>query len=385
MADFIKALIYSSEKAANLARAIRAEHDLFSLLVQEKDNGEKNARFVRDFKTLADVLIQETIRYDLTNKFPEINPCDIHGEESNRFTNGHGESIEVEVQSTQQETAALLSKVLNGNMNAAELLATVVHSNNKVETDENLDHIHHACFPLQNFGIWIDPIDSTAEYIHGKDENIQDQAVCTYGLPCVTVLIGVYDKTSGEPIIGVVNQPFFKLDAGSRKWSGRHFWGIDYSGQKLTSVNINPLPASGPGRILISASESEAMKGCLRKECKVLYAAGAGYKFLCVLLGLADAYILSKGTTYRWDSCASHALLKSIGGGVISYNGLFNSNVEIESLEFNNQLSKLQLNYDKEEKGKQGPQKWCNLNGIIAYRDTKYLQNLIKILKCQAH
>lgn len=127
------------------------------------------------------------------------------------------------------------------------------------------------------------------------------------------------------------------------------------------------------------------MKGCLRKECKVLYAAGAGYKFLCVLLGLADAYILSKGTTYRWDSCASHALLKSIGGGVISYNGLFNSNVEIESLEFNNQLSKLQLNYDKEEKGKQGPQKWCNLNGIIAYRDTKYLQNLIKILKCQAH
>lgn len=68
MADFIKALIYSSEKAANLARAIRAEHDLFSLLVQEKDNGEKNARFVRDFKTLADVLIQETIRYDLTNK-----------------------------------------------------------------------------------------------------------------------------------------------------------------------------------------------------------------------------------------------------------------------------------------------------------------------------
>lgn len=62
------------------------------------------------------------------------------------------------MQSTQQETAALLSKVLNGNMNAAELLATVVHSNNKVETDENLDHIHHACFPLQNFGIWIDPI-----------------------------------------------------------------------------------------------------------------------------------------------------------------------------------------------------------------------------------
>ena len=30
------------------------------------------------------------------------------------------------------------------------------------------------------------------------------------GLPCATVLIGIFDKDTGAPIGGVVNQPFYK-------------------------------------------------------------------------------------------------------------------------------------------------------------------------------
>lgn len=65
MVNILEALINVSEKAANIARIFRQNEHLFSLLVQEKSTEESNPRFVHDYKTLADVLIQETIRYDI--------------------------------------------------------------------------------------------------------------------------------------------------------------------------------------------------------------------------------------------------------------------------------------------------------------------------------
>lgn len=63
--NIMEALINVSEKAANIARLCRRNEHLFALLVQEKSSAESNPRFVKDFKTLADVLIQETIRYEV--------------------------------------------------------------------------------------------------------------------------------------------------------------------------------------------------------------------------------------------------------------------------------------------------------------------------------
>ena len=65
------ALCNGSEKAANLARTIRAEKALFELLVEEKTGDAKNKRFQQDFKTLADVLIQETLKHDLGKQVGE--------------------------------------------------------------------------------------------------------------------------------------------------------------------------------------------------------------------------------------------------------------------------------------------------------------------------
>ncbi len=45
-------------------------HAIFCL--QEKKGSEKNPKFSHDFKTLADVLIQETLRHDVGTKFPKI-------------------------------------------------------------------------------------------------------------------------------------------------------------------------------------------------------------------------------------------------------------------------------------------------------------------------
>ena len=58
-------LLEVAERASDIARACREEKVLFDLLVQEKKGPEKNQRFSQDFKTLADVLIQETVKYYL--------------------------------------------------------------------------------------------------------------------------------------------------------------------------------------------------------------------------------------------------------------------------------------------------------------------------------
>ena len=66
--ELVTELVRVSEKAADLARTVRAEGTLFSLLVEQKTGAEQNKRFIQDFKTLADVLVQETVRHDLGRK-----------------------------------------------------------------------------------------------------------------------------------------------------------------------------------------------------------------------------------------------------------------------------------------------------------------------------
>jgi len=66
--SFVLEVLKVSEKAARLARIVRSEESLFELLVQQKEAEQSNKRFVQDFKTLADVLVQETVRHDLGKK-----------------------------------------------------------------------------------------------------------------------------------------------------------------------------------------------------------------------------------------------------------------------------------------------------------------------------
>uniref|UniRef100_A0A2K5PFX6 Inositol polyphosphate-1-phosphatase n=1 Tax=Cebus imitator TaxID=2715852 RepID=A0A2K5PFX6_CEBIM len=89
MSDILRELLCVSEKAANIARACRQQEALFQLLIEEKKEGEKNKKFAVDFKTLADVLVQEVIKQNMENKFPGLEK-NIFGEESNEFTNNLG-------------------------------------------------------------------------------------------------------------------------------------------------------------------------------------------------------------------------------------------------------------------------------------------------------
>ncbi|XP_059490742.1 inositol polyphosphate 1-phosphatase [Neocloeon triangulifer] len=368
MKSFLQAIINVSEKAANIARACRREAQLFRLLVQEKSNEDKNQRFVHDFKTLADVLIQETVKNELGTKFPELIGF-IQGEESNLFTNTLGETIEVKVMITQEDTAELLCKVLDGDKSAADLLALEVHRDVTVESDiPNELNDTNNLLPMDTIGIWIDPIDSTAEYIQGAECSPNSHGIFTSGLRCATVLIGAYNRKTGEPMIGVVNQPFFQEEA--ENWRGTYFWGVSCEGAVRNSFGEHPSPTNVA---LLSGSETESLKESLGKHFELVEAAGAGYKQLCIAQGSADVYVLSRGSTYRWDSCAPHAILKSLGGGVIRYCEVVEKLPSVMAFKGNFE-DKYGVRYHQ-----QGRKGWCNEEGLIAYANQT---NLLRLLSC---
>ena len=154
----------------------------------------------------------------------------ILGEESNKFTNSSGQVVSVSVLPTQVETVNHLETVLGGNRKLAARLAKVIHvsTEGNVGIDNDVETESSAPFsfshqedllpfanrlstpiPLQNLGIWVDPIDSTAEYIKGLDgANFQNHGILVKGLQSAVILIGIFDRVTGEPVLGVIYQPF---------------------------------------------------------------------------------------------------------------------------------------------------------------------------------
>ncbi|KAF6114229.1 inositol polyphosphate-1-phosphatase [Phyllostomus discolor] len=389
MSDILRELLHVSEKAANIARACRQQEALFQLLIEEKKEGEKNKKFTVDFKTLADVLVQEVIKQNMENKFPGLGKK-IFGEESNEFTNDLGEKIILRLCSTEEETVELLSKVLNGNKSASEALAKVVHQD-VVLTDPTLDAIE-ITIPQDTLGIWVDPIDSTYQYIKGSADTESNHGIFPSGLQCVTILIGVYDIHTGVPLMGVINQPFVSRDLNTLRWKGQCYWGLSYMG---TNIHSHPPPISQrngePRRQLtentsseaefshhfsavISTSEKAAIKAALSRVCgdHIFRAAGAGYKSLCVVQGLVDFYIFSEDTTFKWDSCAAHAILRAMGGGMVDFKECLARNLETG-------LDLPQLVYHVENENTSGVDRWANRGGLIAYRSRKQLETFLSL------
>ncbi|XP_005366431.1 inositol polyphosphate 1-phosphatase [Microtus ochrogaster] len=386
MSDILRELLRVSEKAANIARACRQQEALFQLLVQEKKDAEKNKKFAADFKTLADVLVQEVVKRNLENKFPGLGKK-IFGEESNEFTNDLGEKITVELRSTEEETAELLSRVLDGNVPASEALAKVVHQDVDL-SDPTLESLEIRV-PQEILGIWVDPIDSTYQYIKGSPDVKSNQGVFPSGLQCVTILIGVYDIQTGVPLMGVINQPFVSQNLTTLRWTGQYYWGLSYMGTNIHSPQIALSKGTGgetqtensdgelsrPLSAVISTSENETIKAALSRVCRggVFPAAGAGYKSLCVVQGLVDIYIFSEDTTFKWDSCAAHAILRAMGGGIVDMKECLARNPEPG-------LDLPQLLYHMENKGASGVDLWANKGGLIAYRSRHRLDTFLSCL-----
>lgn len=372
MRSFVSAMISASEKAALIARACRQEDDLFRMLIQEKHGKDKNAATDHDFKTLADVLIQETVRHDLGRDYPGL-AANIRGEESSSFTNTLGETLRIRVCEDAQKTAKLLEQVLDGNSIVAKLLAENVHADTSALAEDVASDLgklpeKSSSLPVEDFGIWIDPIDSTSNYIRGNrlgDEptSAGDRMMTSKGLNVVTVLIGVFSMKSGQPVIGVINQPFAEYDREKKRWRGQIYWGVNVGAQGYTSSTLTPTTAPSQsvreGRsAVVGFTESQEFvdDALLHNGFDAKKAAGAGYKLLCVAKGWVDMYATSKGSTYKWDSCAGHAILNALGGGCFDMAQIRSAGKQVP------------LSYDKPRDGCEGIARWANSGGILAFR-----------------
>ncbi|XP_077779917.1 inositol polyphosphate 1-phosphatase isoform X1 [Podarcis muralis] len=376
MAALLKSLLAASEKAACIAQLCRQEEALFSLLIEEKRGADKNKKFLQDFKTLADVLIQEVIKHDVGQKFPELQDH-IRGEESNKFENGLGETVVVQVCPTQQETAALLEKVLDRKQAAAELLAAAIHQE-VVLSDPALDDVA-VTISTESMAVWIDPIDSTNQYIRGRGDVLPVDGIYPSGLRSALVLIGVYNRHSGEPVLGIINEPFFKEKLPARRWQSKYHWGISYGGTRLSSLSRPQLRTSP--RVVLSSNEKVALQEALTPLYgqQLCFASGAGYKMLCVALGLADAYVLSEGSTFKWDSCGPHAILLALGGGMVDLSEA------LKSWQAGQRKPLPELTYNKPVEGALGAERWANQGGLVAYIHREHLEAVMATLAAAAN
>ena len=129
--------------------------------------------------------------------------------------------------------------------------------------------------------------------------------------------------------------------------------------------------------VVLSSSEKQVVKEALASLCssdKLMYASGAGYKILCVIQGLADVYVLSEGSTFKWDSCAPHAMLRALGGGVVDLTKSLQSSCGAQDY-------KAELTYHQPYTECKGADRWANGGGLVAYQNSSQLHSIVQALK----
>lgn len=275
------------------------------------------------------------------------------------MTCGDGNVVNVKVYGSVEETAEVLAKIFN-DVVAANVLADEVHRQIFPLCVDTNDLPDVSQIETKNLGLWIDPIDATAEYIKATYEASQNADIPANGLQCVTVLIGLYDINTNAPVIGVVNQPFAetRTDGG---YIGKTFWGISTESMKLT--NVPEIGSSAkPVAILSPSEDAKYIEALESLGFEIVFSAGAGHKLLNVVTGAASVYLLSKATTFKWDTCGPQAILNSLGGVLVNLKEMLKTNQIVE------------VNY---ETGRG----IANNGGILAVRNREALESVLRALK----
>ena len=171
------------------------------------------------------------------------------------------------------ETLAMLKEILNGNQVAANLLAKVVHADD-LETSAKrvsrflsrqsdldspppkdqssqffatgIDEPNYDEEALSEMGIWIDPIDGTSHYINGEDVQPSSDLLKLNGLGVVTIILGLYNRKTGQVLGGVINRPFANFNEKGI-WEGKIHFGewptlMRNEDEECLTSNLQTLP-----------------------------------------------------------------------------------------------------------------------------------------------
>ncbi len=165
MSKLLATICNSVERASCVA--VELKKFLCSSMIETKDGKVKNVHANTDFKTFADVLIQQIVTRDIERSFQQLKGR-VFGEESDKI-NINGVNIHVSLASSDDETSQtseMLSSVLESNSQLVSQLTNIIHRQAQ---------FHQECwqpndFPnfeldLSDVAFWIDPIDCTNQYI----------------------------------------------------------------------------------------------------------------------------------------------------------------------------------------------------------------------------
>uniref|UniRef100_U5ESQ0 Putative inositol monophosphatase 3 n=1 Tax=Corethrella appendiculata TaxID=1370023 RepID=U5ESQ0_9DIPT len=146
---------------------------------------------------------------------------------------------------------------------------------------------------IDDITVWIDPLDATQEYTEKLTEYVTTMV-------CIAV--------KGEPIIGVIHNPF----TGKTTWA----WTGKTMSPDLLQVKKTDEPVRNP-ILIVSRSHTGKVKELgqiiFGEDTSIITAGGAGYKVLQLVDAKATAYIHTTNIK-KWDLCAGNAILNSIGG-----------------------------------------------------------------------
>lgn len=128
----------------------------------------------------------------------------------------------------------------------------------------------------------------------------------------VTTMVCVAVK--GEPIIGIIHNPFTKQTI----WAWKNV-AVSEQIRKIYEETVSPLvPVKNP-KIIVSRSHTGDVKAYVRaifgETTPIITAAGAGYKVLQVVFNNATAY-MHLTNIKKWDLCAGNAILNTLHGSM---------------------------------------------------------------------
>ncbi|EJW85875.1 inositol monophosphatase [Wuchereria bancrofti] len=154
---------------------------------------------------------------------------------------------------------------------------------------------------LSKLTVWVDPLDATQEFAEGLFEYVS-----------VMVCIAL----DGTPIFGVIYRPF----TGEKVYGLNEFGVLKGNGDKWDRMILK----NNSKLIMVSRSHAGNVRdvalNAFFSKFTVEAAGGSGYKSLRLLNGTGELYI-HKTAIKKWDTCAGDALLRSIGGLMLDFNG----------------------------------------------------------------
>ena len=153
----------------------------------------------------------------------------------------------------------------------------------------------------------IDPLDGTKEFIARNGE--------------FSVMIGLVDRASGRPLLGVVVEPVNALLLYAVAGQGA-FSQVGSGAPERLGVSSRSAP--GEVRIIVSRShpdpQTRGVVASMEPE-SVTPCGSVGVKIGRIVQDRADAYLNFSGRTMFWDTCAPDIILHEAGGRLTALDG----------------------------------------------------------------